>query len=50
MDTLNCYKPFELKFLGLRYINQIDNPEINNNIDKWSDFEKELGKYTRFHN
>ena len=33
VDTLNCYKPFELKFLGLRYINQIDNPEINNNID-----------------
>lgn len=33
LDALNIYKPFELKFLGLRYINQINDPEINNNID-----------------
>ena len=32
LDALNIYKPFELK-LGLRYINQINDPEINNNID-----------------
>lgn len=33
LEALNIYKPFELKFLGLRYINQIDDKEINNNID-----------------
>lgn len=33
LDALSVYKPFELKFLGLRYINQIDNPDINDDID-----------------
>lgn len=33
LDALCIYKPFELKFLGLRYINQINDPEINTNID-----------------
>lgn len=33
LDALCIYKPFELKFLGLRYINQINDPEINDNID-----------------
>ena len=33
LDALTIYKPFELKFLGLRYINQINDSEINNNID-----------------
>ena len=33
INALKDYLPFELKFLGLRYINQIDDSEINDNID-----------------
>ena len=33
ITALKEYLPFELKFLGLRYINQINDSEINNNVD-----------------
>lgn len=35
INALKEYLPFELNFLGLRYINQINDSEINDNIDKF---------------
>lgn len=37
MDALKLFQNIELKFLGLRYINQINNPLINHNIEKYID-------------
>ncbi|WP_296890825.1 TIGR04255 family protein [uncultured Methanobrevibacter sp.] len=35
ISALKEYCPFKLNFLGLRYINEIDDMEINNNIDDY---------------
>lgn len=37
INALKIFQNIELKFLGLRYINQINNPLINHNIDRFID-------------
>ena len=37
INALKLYEPIKLKFLGLRYINQINNPIITKNITKYID-------------